>query len=214
MEKTIEAIWKEGFLNETSLVAPKINDLYNQKSMHVVEKVKSMFRVSISVIIVTAVVFPVVYYFLDAIWEGAAASVLLLLTAWYNKRQMDAINTLDHGATSLEYLKSLDRWLKDVLRKSENMARLSYPLYWLIALSTVRSAWNKQGLTSKLHQQFHALISIDDIVLFAQVSAVLSILLMFLFSAKIYRWELRLTYGGVFGKLQQTIAEMEKLKQV
>ena len=40
MRNSIEEIWKEGFLNEKSLVAPKINDLYNQKSMDLIDKMK------------------------------------------------------------------------------------------------------------------------------------------------------------------------------
>jgi hypothetical protein len=31
MTKSIEAMWKEGFVNEACLTAPKINDLYNRK---------------------------------------------------------------------------------------------------------------------------------------------------------------------------------------
>ena len=31
MEKSIESIWKQGFLNSDALVAPKLNNLYNQK---------------------------------------------------------------------------------------------------------------------------------------------------------------------------------------
>ncbi|MES2848992.1 MAG: hypothetical protein V4685_08050 [Bacteroidota bacterium] len=213
MKNSIEAIWKEGFLNEKSLVAPKINSLYNQKSMHLVDKIKRMFMVNLIIIVITAIVFPVIYYFLDATRQGTAASVLLLLTAWYNKRQIDNIKTLDQGATSLDYLKSLDCWLKQVLLKSEKIARFSYPLYILIAMSTIWSAWNKQGLTMKIHQKFPDLIFIDNIPLFALITAGVTIVLMFCFSGKIYKWEVRLMYGRVFGKLKETIAEMEKLRQ-
>ena len=87
MKNSIEAIWKEGFLNEKSLVAPKINDLYNQKSKHVVEKVKRRFRVNLIFIIITSIVFPIIHYFLDAIWQGVAISILMLLTVWYSIRQ-------------------------------------------------------------------------------------------------------------------------------
>ncbi|WAC10598.1 hypothetical protein [Dyadobacter pollutisoli] len=212
MEKSIEAIWKEGFLNEKSLVAPKINDLYNQKSMHLVDKMIRMFRANLTVIIITAIVFPVIHYFLDVLWQGMAASVLLLLTAWYNKRQIDSIKTLDQGTTSLDYLKSLDRWLKEVLLKSEKIARFSYPLYILIAISTIWSAWEKQGLTLKIHQKFPNLIAIGDLQVFAIIIAGATVLLMFLFAAKIYKWEVRLMYGRVFGKLAETITEMENLK--
>ncbi|MBB5284052.1 hypothetical protein HNQ92_002195 [Rhabdobacter roseus] len=213
MEKSIEAIWKEGFLNEKSLGAPKINDLYNQKSKHLVDKVQRMFRINLLIIIISAFFFPIVYYFLDALWEGLAASVLLLLTAWYNKRQMNSVKTLDQGTTSLDYLRSLDRWLKDVLLRSEKILRFSYPLYFLIAMSTIWSAWNKEGLTMKIHQKLPNLLFVGNTPLFALIIGGVTTLLVFYFSDKICQWEVRLMYGRVFDKLEATIAEMEKLKQ-
>ncbi len=214
MKNSIEEIWKEGFLNEKSLVAPKINDLYNQKSKHVVDKVKRMFRVNLIVIVITSIVFPIIHYFLDAIWQGVAASVLLLLTAWYSNRLIHSIKTLDQGATSLDYLKSFDRWLKDVLSRGEKIVRFSYPLYFLIAISTIWSTWNRQEeLVLKTHQKFPDSIFIGDIPLFVLIIVATATLLMFYFSDKIYKWDVRLMYGRVFGKLEETIAEMEKLKQ-
>ncbi len=213
MKNSIEVIWKEGFLNEKSLVAPKINDLYNQKSNHVVDKMKRMFRVNIIVIVILAVVIPIVYYFMDVIWQGVAASVLILLTAWYGKLQMNSLKTLDQGATSLDYLKSFDRWLKDVFSRSEKIARFYYTLCFLIAMSTIWSAWNKGELTSKMHQKYPDITFIGNIPLFALIIAGVATLLMFYFSDRIYRWDVRLMYGRVLDKLEGTIAEMEKLKQ-
>jgi len=213
MKNSIEEIWKEGFLNEKSLVAPKINDLYNQKSKDLVDKMKRMYRINLIAIVSMAIVFPIMYYFLDVIWQGVAASILLLLTAWYSERQKRSIKTLDHGATSLEYLKSLDRSLKDTLSKNEKILRFSYPLYFLIAMITIWSAWNKGELTSKMHQKFPDVIFIGSVPLFALIIAGVATLLMLYFSDKIYRWDVRLMYGRVFDKLEETIAEMEKLKQ-
>ena len=213
MKNSIEVIWKEGFLNEKSLVAPKINDLYNQKSMHLVDKMERMYRINLIVIIILSIVIPVVYYFLDVLWQGVAASVLLLLTAWYGKRQKRSIKTLDHGATSLDYLKSLDRWLKDALAKDAKILRFSYPLYFLIAMSTIWSAWNKGGLTSKMYQKYPDVIFVGSVPLFALIIAGVITLLIFYFSRRIYRWDVGLIYGRVFRKLEETIAEMEELKQ-
>ena len=213
MKNSIEEIWKEGFLNEKSLVVPKINDLYNQKSKHVVDKVKRMFRVNIIIVFILAIVIPIIYYFIDAIWQGAAASVLILLTAWYGKLQMNSLKTLDQGATSLDYLKSFDRWLKDLFSRSEKIARFYYTLCFLIAMSTMGLAWNKGELTSKMHQKYPDLIFIGNIPLFALIIVGAATLLMFYFSDKIYKWDVRLMYGRVFDKLEETIAEMEKLKQ-
>jgi hypothetical protein len=214
MKNSIEEIWKVGFLNETSLVVPKINDLYNQKSKHVVDKVKRMFRVNQTVIVIMAIAFPFIHYFLDATWQGVAASILLLLTAWYNNRLIHSIKTLDQGATSFDYLKSFDRWLKDVLSRSEKIARFYYPLCFLIAISTIWSTWSKQEeLILKTHQKFPDLIFIGNTPLFALVIVGVTTLLMFYFSDKIYKWDVRLMYGRVFGKLEETIAEMEELRQ-
>ena len=47
MEKSIETIWKEGFLNQDALIAPKLNNLYNKKSTHIVDKFKRMFRINL-----------------------------------------------------------------------------------------------------------------------------------------------------------------------
>ncbi|HTE32075.1 MAG TPA: hypothetical protein VK666_16955 [Chryseolinea sp.] len=213
MKNSIETIWKEGFLNEKSLVAPKINDLYNRKSKDLVDKMKRMYRINLIAIVSMSIVFPIIYYFLDVIWQGVAASILLLLTVWYSERQRRSIKTLDHGATSLDYLKSLERWLKDALSKHAKILRFSYPLYFLIAISTMWSAWNKGVLTSKMYQKFPDVIFIGSVPLFALIIAGVATLLMFYFSDKIYKWDVRLMYGRVFDKLEETIAEMEKLKQ-
>jgi hypothetical protein len=213
MKKSIEEIWKVGFLNEKSLVAPKINDLYNQKSKGLVDKVKRMCRVNLIVIVIMSIVFPIIHYFVDAFWQGVAASILLLLTAWYSKRKMHNLNTLDQGTTSLDYLKSFDRRLKDVFSRSEKIVRFSYPLYFIIAMSSMWSAWNKGPITSKMYQKYPDVIFMGSVPLFVWIIAGAATLLMLYFSRRIYRWEVRLMYGRVFDKLEETIAEMEKLKQ-
>ncbi|MBK1439511.1 hypothetical protein JHJ32_05910 [Parapedobacter sp. ISTM3] len=199
MNDSIETIWKEGFLHEKSLVAPSVNDLYNRKSIHLVDRIKRRFQVNLVMIVVMVVLLPVICYFMQVIWQGVAAAILLLLTAWYNKRQIDGIKSLDQGATSFEYLRSFDRWLRDVLARSVKVARFSYPLYFLIAVSTGWSAWNRQGG--------------GDMPLIAGIIVAAATLAVFYFSDKIYRWDVRLMYGRVFNKLERTIAEMETLKQ-
>ena len=214
MKNSIEQIWSEGFLNENSLVAPKVNDLYNQKSQHLVDRMIRRFSVNIIAMIIMAIVFPIVHYFLNALWQGLAASLLLLLVAWYNKIQMNGIKKLNQGATSLEYLKSLDQWLKDVLRRSEKIARFYYPLCFIIAISTIWSTWsNQEKLILKMHERFPDLLLIYNVPLVVVIVAGISTLAMFYFSDKIYRWDVRLMYGCIFGKLERTIAEMEELKQ-
>jgi hypothetical protein len=213
MKNSIEVIWKEGFLNEKSLVAPKINDLYNQKSKDLVDKMERTYRLNLILLVIMAIVFPIIHYFLDAIWQGISVSILLLLSVWYSIREKRSIKSLDHGATSIDYLKSFDRLLKDTLSRGEKILRFSYPLYFLIAMSTMYSAWDKGELTSKMYQKLPDLIFIGSVPLFVWIIAGVATLLMLYFSDRIYRWDVRLMYGHVFQKLEETIAEMEKLKE-
>jgi Na+/H+ antiporter NhaC len=213
MKNSIEVIWKEGFLNEKSLVAPKINDLYNQKSKDLVEKMERMYRINVIAIVIMAIVFPIIDYFLDVIWQGVATFILFLLAVWYNKWRRRSIQTLDHGANSLDYLKSFNRRIKDELSRSEKVLRFIYPLSFLIAMSIIWSAWNKGPITSKMYQEYPNVIFIGSVPLFAWIIAGVATLLVFYFSDRIYRWDVRLLYGRIFRKLEETIAEMEALKQ-
>lgn len=213
MENSIEAIWKQGFLNESSLVAPQINDLYNQKSIHLIDKMKRMYKINIIAIFSMAILIPVMYYTMNVIWEGVAISILLLLTAGYSLWQKRDYKTLNYGANSLDYLQSFDKLLNDSLSKSEKIFRFSYPLYFLIGASAMWSAWSKQGITLKWHQKYPNLIYIGDLPLYALIIVSVLTLLVLYFSDRIYRWDVRLVYGRLFDKLEETIAEMEKLKQ-
>jgi hypothetical protein len=64
-----------------------------------------------------------------------------------------------------------------------------------------------------MYQKYPDVIFIGSVPLFAVIIAAVATLLMFYFSGRIYRWDIRLMYGRVFDKLEQTIAEMEKLKE-
>jgi hypothetical protein len=213
MENSIEAIWKQGFLNESSLVAPKINDLYNKRSIHIIDKMKRLYRINIIIIVNMAILIPITYYFMHATWQGVAYSVMLLLTLWYSLRQNRDFKALNYGATSLDYLRSFNSLLNDRLSKSEKIFRFSYPLYFLISTSAAWSIWSSHGITQKWHQKYPDRIYIGDAPLFALIIVGVATLLILYFSDKIYRWDVRLVYGRVFDKLKETIAEMEKLKQ-
>ncbi len=214
MEKSIETIWKEGFLESEALVVPKINDLYNRKSKQLIAKMKRMFKVNITAMVILSVILPLLHYFIDATWQGVAASIMLLTLAWYSKRQMKGIKSLNQGVNSYEYLKTFDQWLKNALSRNEKITRFSYPLSFLIALSTLWSAWNNQEeLTTKIAQKFPDLTFIGNVPLVLLIVAGIGTLLMFYFSGNIYRWDIRLVYGRVLDKLEETISEMEKLRR-
>lgn len=63
MEKSIETIWKEGFMKNEALVGPKVTNLYNQKSIHFIDKYKRMFKTNLNAIAIGSVVVLVASFF-------------------------------------------------------------------------------------------------------------------------------------------------------
>ena len=208
MENSIENIWKQGFLNESSLIAPKINDLYNQKSMDVVEKIKKRLRFNRKFILTAIIVIPAMYYSMSALWQGLAISLLFAFRIWYVKRVMDSTKILDHGATSYDYLKSFDNWLKNFFLRIDKVARYTNTLVVPFAMSATWSCWSKGGVILIWTQKYPNL----NIPLIAIIISMFFTLLAFYFSGRINKFDVRLMYGRLFDRLEETIADMEKLK--
>ena len=77
MRKTIEATWREGFLDPDALVAPKVNDLYTRKSTHIVDRIQRLQRINeIAIVIGT----PVMWALLSAV--GILYTGAIISTAW------------------------------------------------------------------------------------------------------------------------------------
>ncbi|MBK6267327.1 hypothetical protein JKA74_19955 [Marivirga sp. S37H4] len=213
MKNSIESMWKEGFLAEGALDLPKINQLYEQKSQHIVDKIKSRFQFNLKLIIVMAIAIPLIYLLLDALWQGVAISVLLLATAWFSKRQVERIQGVETGQNSYDYLKSFQQWLHTALLKNGSVIRFTYPIYFLIVMNMIFSTWSGQEeLVNKVTEKFPNLTFIGDVPLIAWIFTAVVALLMLLFSRQIYKFDVRLMYGGIFDKLDSTIKEMETLR--
>ena len=78
MEKSIETIWKEGFIKNDALVAPKLNDLYNQKSIDIVEKFKRMYKLNRIGIAAFAIIIIPLSYGTKMIYMGIPMSLLFM----------------------------------------------------------------------------------------------------------------------------------------
>lgn len=213
MKNSIENMWKEGFLEEGALDLPKINRLYEQKSQHIVDKIKSRFKFNLKLIIVMAIAIPLIYLLLDALWQGVAISVLLLATAWFSKRQIERIKAVETGQNSYDYLKSFQEWLDTVLLKNGRVIRFTYPIYFLIVINMIFSSWSSQEeLVNEVGQKFPDVTFIGDVPLMAWIFAAVITVLMLIFSKQIYLFDVRLMYGRIFDKLDATIEEMETLR--
>src|SRR5688572_30398249 len=121
MKKTIEATWREGFLDPDALVAPKINDLYTRKSTHIVGRIQRMQRINEIAIVIGA---PVMWAFLSAI--GIPYTGAILCAAWVGllvvrRLYITKFDAPDSSLDSYQYLKAFQRWLKDRMARSRRV---------------------------------------------------------------------------------------------
>ncbi len=80
MDKSIETIWKEGFLKNDALIAPKLNDIYNQKSLDIVEQFKRMYKLNQIGILVFAIIIIPISYIAKMLYMGIPVALLFIFT--------------------------------------------------------------------------------------------------------------------------------------
>jgi hypothetical protein len=212
MENSIEMIWKKGFLNSDALIAPKLNNLYNQKSQNIVEKLKRMFKVNLYAILVFATLSTGLYAALGVPIAGLFIFSLLMVVSWRSYQTSKTLSNLDNSINSYEYLKSFNQWINDAIEKNTKIMRVFYGLIFLASLMPIVHAIKAGEVTNAAMQNsgFHLIYGIPTI---GWVAAITIALLMFAFGGKIYRWDVNLVYGSTFKKLESIITEMEELRK-
>jgi hypothetical protein len=210
MEKSIETIWKEGFLNSNALIAPKVNDIYNKKSIHLIEKFKKMFLINIWGIIIGSSLLFVGSYFAEALLAGSIIFIMMSYVAYTAYQDLKTLEKIDKGQSSYTFLKSFKNWISGSIERYGNMYRIVYPVliltfYFGIWFSEffgrVREivAENSNDLFFGLH-------------IYTTIVVIIGAILMSIFSKVIHRRDVKTMYGGILKKLDLALAEMEELK--
>jgi len=217
MEKSIESIWKQGFLNSDALVAPKLNNLYNQKSIHLIDKFKRMFRINLNAIVAGSILFLGISYWVGIPIMGIGFFLTLCIIVIVNRKLYRGLNKIDKNESSYHYIKAFDNWMKQQISVNRIMSRFYYPLFFL---STVLGFWHShfngkllgEAITNKLLLSYPSIKLIFGVPLFIILGVVLLMVLLSYFGGKIYHWDFKLVYGGVLRKLDEIIVDMETLK--
>lgn len=217
MEKSIENIWKEGFLKSDALVAPKINSLYNQKSIHIIDKFKRMFKINLIAIIAFSFVFLIISFFVGIPITGVIFFITLSVLVFINKMLLNGLDKIDKGASSYQYLKTFNEWIQKQVAINEKISRFLYPI---IFLSMILGFWFKDAegmplgerLVGEILVGFPDVYLIFGVPLIGIVIALLIIGLLVLFGGRIYKWDLNIVYGRVFKKLEELMTDIESLR--
>jgi len=208
MEKSIESIWKEGFLDGDALVAPKINDLYNKKSEHIIDKFKRMFRINLKALVIGAVLAVIGFTLLDLPITGIGFAIVTLTITVVNKRLLTNLESIDKCANSYDYLKAFDSWMSNQLSINERMAKRYYPA---IFLSIAFGFWfSPHGPRILGPVDFG--YTLNGIPILALIPITLISILLWLVGGRLYKWDLNMIYGRILKKLDELLADMEDLR--
>ena len=212
MEKSIENIWKEGFLKQDSLIAPKINALYSQKSQSAVDQLMKIGKINLQIIMVAAVFILIASIISGLVYMGLSLFLLLIGVVFYGWKKAKNVKEIDRSLSSYQYLKEIDSWLKDVIAGYTKMYRFLYPAIFLIfTFGLWMSEYGKvifQTTRFELSDQF-LIFGIPSIWF---IGILITAALISFSAGQIYKLDLKLIYGGVFKKLDELLADMEQLK--
>lgn len=217
MEKSIENIWKEGFLSSNALVAPKINNLYNQKSIHIIDKFKRMFRINLIAIVTFSFVFLIITFFVGIPITGIIFFVTLSVLVIINRNFLNDLERIDLGVSSYQYLKAFNQWKNKQIAINKKISKFLYPI---IFMSLILGFWfkNAEGmplgerLVDKILINFPDTYLIFGIPLIGIIILLLILVLLAHFGGRIYKWDLNIVYGRVFKKIEELMNDIESLR--
>ncbi len=211
MEKSIESIWKQGFLDNNAMVAPKLNNLYNQKSIHIIDKFKRMFKINLNALLVFSFFVLVISFLVKLPVMGVLMFILFNLLVIVNKGLFKGLEKIDKNVSSYQYLKSFDSWMQQQIAVNMKMSRYIYP-YIFIAM--VSGFWFSSAFRETLNRVFgdYQPYMISGIPVYWVFGMLIIVILLAIFGGRIYKWDLNLVYGGVLRKLDELIKDMEDLR--
>lgn len=217
MEKSIEKIWNEGFLKNDALVAPKLNNLYNQKSIDIVEQFKRMYKINRIAIVAFACIILPVSFLVKIPYMGIGMFILFFILVAIAQKFSTRLDQLDKTQNSYHYLLSFDKWVKEMAATNVAISRFLYPYVFIIMVAgfwfgSIGGDIPGNKLVNFIVLQFPNTYLIFGFPLILAIIALLIIGLLAYFGGRIGDFDLKLGYGRILKKLDTMLADMEELK--
>jgi hypothetical protein len=217
MENSIETIWKNGFLKDNVLVALKLNNLYNQKSKHIIDKFQRMFKMNLILIVFGSFIVLVASFIVGLPYMGVPMFIGMNVLVLLNKRLLNSLKLVDKCENTYDYLNAFDSWLKSQINTNKNFARFFYPF---VFLSIITGFWMKKSGSQRIgdHTVQKLLLTYPDLQLVGGVpvvgvlGALLIVGILALLAGSIYEWDLKIIYGRLFKKFDELLADIKELR--
>jgi hypothetical protein len=217
MEKSIETIWKEGFLKSDALLAPKLNNLYNQKSIDIVDKFKRMYKINRIAIVAFAFIILPTSFIVKIPYMGIGMFLLFMVISVIAQKFSKRLDKLDKTESSYQYLISFDNWVKEMTATNTKLSRFLYPYVFIIMVSgfwfgSIGEDIPGDKLVNFILLKFPDSYLILGFPLILIIIALLIISLLAYFGKQIGDFDLKLGYGRVLKKLDGILADMGELR--
>lgn len=214
MTKSIETMWKEGFIDEAQLTAPKVNDLYNRKSQNIVDKLLNMFAINIKMIMGGCVIMLIMMSLIGAPFLGLYICVLLTPLVVIAKKELNRSVEISKGQSSYDYLINFDDWLQHSIKTYARYYQVFYPMFF-IGMATQAVVSDAGGkIIGLLIQAFPTDVTVLGLPYYLATALAFVTIILIKYADALYRLDLNIVYGRQFKKLAELISDMKALKTV
>jgi len=205
------------FKNEEALISPKINNLYNQKSIHTIDRFKRLGKYNLIFL-----AFVAIYLFIFGIIKeipliGSCMALLWLWLLSEGYKESVKLNTIDKGENSYEYVKSFHKWRVEAVDKFSKIYKVFYPVFGMFTLLFIlHSNLFMHNSTQTNYQKIMS--NPETLILFGLpiyyvIGTILFMIFLFLMSEPLYRLDIKLAYGKILKKLDKLLEDAEELRK-
>lgn len=204
MEKSIEKRWNEAFVNEQSLIAPKINDIYNQKSKSVINKIRRTYEFDNKGLLPMAGIVVIGGILLSETIIAAYGAFLILSLYFFNTRLLKRFKTIDVKSDNLTYLKNYRSVINSVSKATKKLFIFAIPLA-ILSIFALAYGVKEQSFLSNYISSETSFIGILSVGLMVAIATAMIGYFVYTISTKVL-------YHSLISKLDDIIKELEELK--
>ncbi|GHA35029.1 hypothetical protein GCM10007103_15720 [Salinimicrobium marinum] len=201
MEKSIEQMWSNGFLKDESLLVPKINDLYNQKSQLLIEKFKRTYSIDNKSMIPLGLAFFAISAFYGYLLLGVYLMLLTLTMFFLNRKKLKELESISIGSSSYEYLLEYRQMIKKTVTFYTRLLGFGLPVMGMIGYYLYFKDTPK-------FQEFLGQDSGDKVLIVLGIGIMLAII-----GVGAYKITTHFVYGRFVRKMEELIRDMKELRE-
>ena len=205
MEKSIEKIWNESFIKEEALIAPKINNLYNQKSKSIISKIKRTYEIDNKGLIPMAIIVAIGMTLFSEAIIGFYGAFLIVCLYFFNNNLLKKFKAIDVTSDNLTYLKKYKSIINIIMKATKKLFVFAIPLA-VLSIFALSFSIKENSFLSKFISSDTSFLKIIAVGLL--VAFVVSII-----GRIVYTISTKILYAGLISKLDAIIIEMEDLKK-